>query len=177
MAGSVVGAPVLGSGSVVGVGMTVASACASCTDDATSVPVPLPVFLVLGRRRLLVDPFAVPSYVGTVAGTVVGTVDGFAVGVVGWPISTLGVAAWVLWETAVGVQVVLVAGAGGGAGVGVLVGCMDGPFTGATLGAALVGAAAACCTSSVGASASPCSRGERLVQSWKISANCLSATA
>ena len=51
--------------------MTVASACGSCTDDATSVPVPLPFFLVLGRRRLLVDPLAVPSYVGTVAGAAV----------------------------------------------------------------------------------------------------------
>jgi hypothetical protein len=87
MVGSVVGVAV-GSGSIGGVGMTVASACASCTDDATSVLVPLPFFVVLGLRRLLVDPFAVPSYVGTVAGAAV--VGAVGVGAVGARGTTLG---------------------------------------------------------------------------------------
>jgi hypothetical protein len=72
----------VGFGLVVGVGMTVASACTSCTDDATSIPVPLP-FLVLGRRRLLVEPLAVPSYVSTVAGAAVGAFGGLP----GWAVA------------------------------------------------------------------------------------------
>jgi hypothetical protein len=88
MVGSVLSV-VVGAGSVVGAGMTVEIAWASCMEDATSVPVPLP-FLVLGRRRLLVDPFAMPSYVGTGAGAAVGITDVFALGAVGVAGTTLG---------------------------------------------------------------------------------------
>jgi hypothetical protein len=131
MAGSVIGV-VIGSGSVVGVGMTLAIACASCMDDATSVPFPVP-FLVLGRRRLLVEPFAMLSYVGTDAGAAVGTVDVFTLGAVGGLGPTLGGVADAFWDAASFVQVV---GAGGvvGAGVGTVVGYWDGPLTGSTLG-------------------------------------------
>jgi hypothetical protein len=88
MASSVISV-VVGSGSVVGVGMTVAIAYASCMVDATSVPFPLP-FLVLGRRHLLVEPFAMLSYVGTDAGATVGAVDGCTEGAVGVLGTTLG---------------------------------------------------------------------------------------
>jgi hypothetical protein len=117
---------------VVGVGMTVVSACASCRDDATSVPFPLP-FLVLGRRRLLVEPFAMLSYVGTDAGAAVGAVDVFTLGAVGGLGPTLGGVAEAFWGSASFIQVV---DAGGvmGAGVGTVVGYWDGPFTGSDLG-------------------------------------------